>query len=592
MSRSPYSVAWLALAAASLVGALLSGGCGGGGGGSGGGSTSTGQASVALTDAPSDRLEAFEVDLASVELVLESGAVVSLPLARERVDLTELVTFSDLVAASQVPTGTYVGAILGLDLRQARVVIAGKASAARLVDPAGAPLSGLYRCGALFAGTQRLVIATGAQRHVDLDLDLDASCLLDDAANEVRLGPVLSASTSSAAAKPVRLRGSLAAVDSSARTLSLQPDTTSAPALLVRTTATTRFVVDGQAASIAALTTQPLGAGLVVHGQPETSTASFTATDVEAWTAPDVVTGVVVGRTAAGVLSLRGATVERSGGQRSAGQAVEVDATGAGVRVTRQGTTTALSLDEVGVGQRLVARGALSSSTLDVRGSGGHLVLVETPLFGYATGPASAGNLTVNLARIAGRPIADFDFAVDLTTTANPAAFVVNVSGLSTSTIGADTPVALRTQVSAWTAAAGQPDAVASQVSDQAALATVLRADWQAPTATPFLNASSTALRLDLQTSQRRSLDQGLATSTPLLASDEPTVVPAGSTGLYRIVDQDVTTLHDEFDEWLADLTQRLSAGARVRTFTAVGRWDGTTGVTTLTARSASAVIE
>lgn len=585
--RSPYSFAWLTLAAASLLGALLSGGCGGGGGSSGGAS-GTGQASVALTDAPSDRLEAFEVGIASIELVLESGAVVSLPPARARVDLTELVTFSDLVAASAVPTGTYVGAILGLDLSQARVVIAGKASAARLLDAAGAPLGGLFRSAARFEGTQRLVVATGAQRHAELDLDLDASCAIDEAANEVRLGPVLSAILTGA--KPVRLGGSLASVDSTARTFSLLPD--AAPAVLVRTTATTRFVLDGQSGSISGLAAQPVGAGLVVRGQPETSSASFTATDVEAWTAPDVATGVVVGRTAAGVLTLRGATVERSSGQRSTNQAITVDATGAGIRVTRQGSTTALTSDEVGVGQRIVARGAFGGSTLDVRGGGGHIVLVETPLFGYATGPASAGQLTVDLARIAGRPIADFDFAVDLTPTASPTAFLVNVSGLSTSTIGANTPVSLRAQVSAWTAAAGQPDAVASQVSDRAALATVLRADWQAPTATPFVSASGTTLTLDLQTSQRRSLDEGLATSTTLVASDRPTVVPAGATGLYLIVDRGLTTTHREFDDWVSALTSLLSVGARVRTFTATGRWDGTTGVTTLTAHSATAVVE
>lgn len=585
-----HSVAWLCLAVASLLGALFSGGCGGGGGSGSGGSGSTGQASVALTDAPSDRLEAFEVGIDSVELVLESGAVVSLATARARVDLTELVTVADLVAATSVPTGTYVGAILGLDLSQARVVIAGKASAARLLDPAGAPLTGVLERAALFEGTQRLVAATATQRHVELDLDLDASCVIDEAQNTVRLGPVLSASVSTATAKPVRLQGSLASVDSTARTFLLQSDASAnAPDVLVRTTATTRFVVDGQAGSIAALTTQPVGAGLVVHGAPETSSASFTATDVVSWTAPDVVTGVVVGRTAAGSLSLRGATVERSSGQRTTGQAITVNASGA--RVTRQGTTTALTLDEVGVGQRVVARGALSGSTLTTSGaSGGHLVLVETPLFGYATGPASAGRLTVNLARIGGRPIADFDFAVDATPTATPTAFVVNVSGLSTSTIGADTPVSILAQVSAWTASSTLPDAVASLITDQAALATVLRADWQAPTGTPFKAASSSSLTLDLQTSQLRSLDQGLATTTPVLASDEPKVVPAGSTGVYLIVDQGVTTQHREFDDWIGDLTQRLSAGARVRTFTALGRWDDS--VKTLTARSTSAVVE
>lgn len=587
--RSSLSLTWLALAAASLAGVALHG-CGGGGGG--GGSSNAGHVAVSLTDAPGDRLEAFEVGLASVELIHESGALVPVAPARARVDLTELVTVGDVVAARPVPVGTYIGALLGLDLSQARVVIAGRATPARVADTLGVTLGGVVRRAALFEPGRRLSVTQGAQRLVELDLDLDQSCLVDDATNTVRLGPVLSAVAAPTTPRPQRLAGAVASVDSAAGSLVLAlPSPPGSPgAVTVRADGATRVLVDGEASDLAALAARPAGLWAEVLAQAEGAAGSFLAQGVDVWAAPDTVTGVVTGRTAAGSLTVQGATVTRESGQRLTGQTVTV-AAGAATKITRTGATAALTLDEVAIGQRLVARGALSGSTLTATAAGGHLVLLETPIFGYAVGPASSGQLAVNVARIAGRPVADFDFRVDGAPTANPTQLLVTITGLPATTVVAGTPVALRAQLAAWTAPAGQPDAVATHLVDRAATGSVLRADWQALSATPFTAASGTGVTVDLQTTQVRTLDTGLASPTTLAPADRPQVTPAGASGLYLIIDGGVTTPHVSFAAWQADLAARLAGGARMRAFTALGRWDAS-GSGTLQARSVTALVE
>ncbi|MCO5169779.1 MAG: DUF4382 domain-containing protein [Planctomycetes bacterium] len=587
--RTSLSLTWLALAAASLAGVLFTG-CGGGGGG--GGSSSNGHVAVSLTDAPADRLEVFEVGLASIELIHESGALVPVAPARARVDLTDLVTTADLIAARPVPVGTYTGALLGLDLSQARVVIAGKATPARVADTLGVTLGGVVRRAALFEPGRRLSVTAGAQRLVELDLDLDQSCLVDDATNTVRLGPVLSAVAAPTTPRPQRLAGAVAGVDSAAGTLTLAlPSPPGAPAAVtVRADGATQVLIDGEAADLAALAARPAGLAVEVLAQAETTAGAFLARTVDAWAAADTVTGVITGRTAAGALTVQGATITRATGQRQTGQTVTV-AAGAATKIARAGATTALTLADVAVGQRVVARGALAGSTLTATGAGGHVVLLETPLFGHAVGPASSGQLALNVARIAGRPIADFDFRIDGTATADPTQLLVTVTGLPTSTIVASTPVALRAQLAAWTAPAGQPDAVAASLADRAATASVLRADWQAPSATPFTAASGTGVTLDLQTTQARTLDTGLASPTTLAPQDRPQVVPAGASGLYLLVDGGVTTPHTSFSAWHADLVARLAAGARARAITAVGRWDAS-GSGTLQARAVTLLLE
>ncbi len=590
MRTSSLSLTWLALAAASLAGALLTG-CGGGGGG--GGSTDTGQASVSFTDAPSDRLETFEVGIASVDLVQEGGNLVSVAPTAARVDLTELVTLGDLIATEQVPVGTYVGVLLGLDLSQARVVIAGKASSARLTDHAGATLNGVGGVAAMFESSRRLSITTGVQRHVELDLDLDQSIVIDDATNTVRFLPVMAAQAAPGAPKPVRLAGALASVDSAAKTFAMQlpsPAGVATPQVTVRTDGSTRIVVDGQANTIGGLAAQPAGTAVQVHGEADSTRASYTATSVHAWSAGEAATGVIVGRTAAGALTLQGATVVNAAGQRATGQQVTVQAA-AGVRITRLGATAALTLDDVAVGQRVTARGVLAGSTLDVRGAGGHLLLLDTPIVGVAVGPVSSGQLLVDVARIAGRPIADFDFTINATSTADPAQLRVDVTGLSGSTIVAGTPVTLRAQMAAWTAAGGQPDATASTLVDRAATASVLRADWAAATSTPFAALGANTVTVDLQAAQHRTIDTGLASPLALSAADRPLIVPAGATGLYLIVDRGVTTPFRDFGAWEAEVGVRLGAGAFVRAVTAVGRWDAT-APGTLQARAVSVVME
>lgn len=578
---------WTMAAWAALVGVSLVAGCGGGGGG-GGGSANTGLASVTLTDAPSDRLQAFEVGIASVELIHESGQLVPVLPASTRVDLTELVALSELVAAQAVPTGIYMGVVLGLDVSQARVVISGNGGPARLTDASGVNLSGVLRRGAFFAPGQRLTIGLNGHADVEVDLDLDLSCAVDPAANVVRFEPTLIGTPNPSAPAPIRLRGTLAAVDSNANTFALEPQATGAAAteLPMRVTSNTRVLLDGVATNFLTLAQRPLGIGLLVQAEAHTSQA-YTATMIEAWSASDVVTGVVTGRTAGGTFALRGATVERANGTRSVNQDVSLNATGAAV--TRSGSTTALTLDEVAVGSRVIARGTFSGSTLNATGTGGHLVLLDSTIFGTATGAPSGGRLTLALDRIAGRPISEFTFTVDGAPSADPAAFLVDLAGQPASNVVATSPVAMRVRMAPYTAASTTPDATAQTVQDVRREASVLRIDWLAATPAPFEAQSSSQVTLDLVGSQQRLLDIGADAPGTLTTSAKPVVQPESSATTCFIVEDGAIVPFSSFSTWQGELAVRLGAGARARTVTAVGRWDGTN---TLFARSVLVLLE
>src|SRR5262245_58422262 len=104
--------------ALALVGSVLLGAC------SSGSSSEddTASVSVAMTDAASDQVASFSVDVTGIRLTHQSGAVVNVLGSRLNLDLTSLSDLSQILNIADVPAGRYIGANITLDFANARCV--------------------------------------------------------------------------------------------------------------------------------------------------------------------------------------------------------------------------------------------------------------------------------------------------------------------------------------------------------------------------------------------------------------------------------------------------------------------------------------
>src|SRR5690349_17989297 len=122
------SLRWRSLAGIAVT-ALTLAGCGGSGGG---GSTTTGSTAsscstsscgtlmVGVTDAEGDFLN-YSVDVQSVTLQRQNGSTVEMLPATTRIDFAQLTDLSDLLAASTLAGGDFVGGTIRVDYSTAEV---------------------------------------------------------------------------------------------------------------------------------------------------------------------------------------------------------------------------------------------------------------------------------------------------------------------------------------------------------------------------------------------------------------------------------------------------------------------------------------
>src|SRR5262245_10300142 len=150
-------------------------------GGSGGDSGNSGELTLAFTDAASDDLDQFEVDVTNVMLTRLDGSTASVLTRRMRVDFAQLEELSDLVAGVTMP----------LDFATAAVLLKGSATPATVVDSSGAPITGTQLVRVNFSSNTRPSIAVRRNRLFVLDLDLDQSIATDISGNRVTFTPAM-----------------------------------------------------------------------------------------------------------------------------------------------------------------------------------------------------------------------------------------------------------------------------------------------------------------------------------------------------------------------------------------------------------------
>ena len=596
--------------------AALAAACGGGDGGMSGNSAppagasscqDCGTALMTITDAPGDFLS-YAVDITSVQLRKADGTQVQTLPATARIDFAQLVDLDEVISAGQIPPGEYVAATLGVDYSSASIVVedsTGTAVNVSAVDAGGQPLTQMQMTVQL-DNRNHLRITPRRVSRLAFDLDLQASNTVDLNAHTVTVSPFILASVTPPDDRDTRLRGVLGSVDLAAATYAVdvrpfheksRDNARSSGEVLVHTTPTTAFEINGQVYAGAAGLTQLAGLAekplTLTLGTIDRAEHTFTALRVLAGSSiddagRDGLSGVVLARSG-NSLTVGGVRLDRRDGRFGFERGVVTVTVGPNTRVTREGQVSGtVGIADISVGQRIEAMGMIAGSgsgASELDASAGRVRLMYTRIAGTVTA-AAAGGLTLRLDNIDGRDPARFNFAGTGATAAqdaNPASYEVasalNVAGI---------PVSSYTRLFGFVTPFGMapPDFRAQTFLDFTDTRAGLALSWGMTGSTsPFLSVGSTGLAVDLgNTTLRGGLGRGgqvldvhtLPTGLLLKGSTADNVAFAIAHRGSRQVEN-----FSSFADFSAQLATKLTGTTTLLKLAAEGQFDAPQGVLT-----------
>jgi len=617
------------LAVAGIAGAAGVSGCGGGSGSPMSSmAPASGVAMVTLTDAPGDFLS-YQLAVVSLKLTRADGTAVETLPAPSKVEFAQLANLSEVISARQVSTGTYTGVSMTLDYSGATIVVDNGAGG--LTVPAANIMNGATN-GALVSPNNQLtltlklssnaplIISDHAISSVALDFNLSASNTIAPAsltsstlasAVTVTVQPMLSAGLEPDASKPVRVRGKLLSVDTSASsyTVNVRPFNDAMDddhgQVVIGTTAITSYTLNGTAYTGSAGLTAlgALGAGTVIAatGSFDTKSETFTATAVFAGSSVpgaglDSVEGTVIARSG-NVLSVGHAwTDPRDSDDEQFSRSIAVTVAGT-TAVTEDGQSGSFSAQDISVGQRLQLFGTFgtdSSGNRTLDASSGSARLMRTPLWGQFISSAS-GVVTVKLQRLAGSDPSMFNFAGTGSSAANDAnasAYQVQVpAALQLPPLNAGSPLPFFGFVTPFGSA--PPDfkaLIPAELLPPNALALLA---WASPGVTAPFDAPLSATHVlitqsTLQSAQLHLIRIGPEQLDPAAVATGLSFVPA-TTGPMSFaiahVARDGSHTFDSFTsfgDFVTVLAGDLTGMTAVRAIAAEGTYDKTSGVLTV----------
>ena len=497
-----------------------------------------GSAMLSLTDAQGD-FTTYTVNVVSLQLQRANGTTVETLPNTTSVDFATLVSLSEIVSNGQVPEGNYTGATITLDYSNANIVVDdGSATglAVTAVDSNGNPL-GQLTLAVQFDGNNNLVVNPGRISSLSLDFNLLASNTVNTGNATVTVNPVLEASLVPPATKPLRIRGALQSVDTSASTytVSVRPFHDADDSLgsqVVNIAATTTFFINGTSytgsAGLTQLASLADGTLVVAYGSVSTTDKTFTATSVLAGTSVASTTlqsieGDVIARSG-NIITLRGATLCGAGDRNPEFQRGDITVTvGSNTTVTEDGQSGTFTIQDISVGQHAQFFGTSSSqtssssssssgssssgssssgsqSTITFDATAGSARLMLTGLWGTVSSVGS-DSVTLNLQALDGNSPSVFNFAGTGTSSASDAtasAYIVGTGNLSLSGVTTNTAVRFLGFVAPFgSVAAGGADFNADTLVNYAQTNAQLVVSWGSTgTSTPFgaLSTSSIAI--------------------------------------------------------------------------------------------------
>ncbi len=581
--------------------ALTLGGCSGSG--SGGSDAEDGTLVIGLTDAEGDFLR-YEVDVVSLTLTKQNGAVVDALPVETRVDFSQYTEMIEFLTAATVPTGRYVKATLTLDYRNADIQIEDAGGHAidveTILDEDGLPITTLP-VEVHLEGRNSLVIAPGIPVHLTLDFNLEASNHVDLSIPDVpvlTVEPYLLAEVNLENNKIHRLRGPLKEVNPADGTFRviirpfihlLAGGDERFGTLEVVTDGETIYDINGQYyegdEGLEVLDQQQVLTAIVVIGDLDINLRRFEARHVYAGSSVpggdlDVVTGNVVSRTG-NQLAVRGATLIRAQGSVVFNDEMEILLENTTI-VGRQLSKDRFDIDAISVGQRIMVFGELDEDESVLDATQGYVIMLLTTLKGTVVEVDS--NVVVSLTAIDGRSVDVFDFlgtGIDPDNDADPANYDVDPADLDTSGLEIGTPVKFRGFVTPFGHPAEQADFEARTMINVSEVKGLLIANWFPPAADAIEDLSELGFTLNLEGAGHFhhliragvGIDLTQLDNAPIIESEDD------GSGLFQIVQDGSRQFFFTFEGFVEALSNRLENDAAVTHILATGTFDDTNAI-------------
>ena len=529
-----------------------------------------GTISVVLTDSASDELSQFEVNVSSIVLTKLNGTTVSVMPRTTRVDFVELQSINELVTAVDLESGIYTRVTLSLDFAGAEVLLVGQTTLATINDANGTLITGIVDVVVDLAPGSRLFVGANRNNLFSLDLDLDQSVAVGPG-NAIRFTPVLEVQVNPGNPKPIATTGILQSVDLNALTFNVERrDITNtaihtftcaiAPVTVFQLSGVLQSGAGGLGSLVGNIGQRVFVQGLFSGGSPRLTALAVESGAGVPGNGQDWVLGHVIARTGPSggdaTLTVLGRSLDTGTSTRTYNTPHTVNVSLANTKVLRRGAGNTLDSDDINIGQLVWIFGDLTGTTLDATAATGVARLLRTAIFGIATGPAVGDTLTLDVVRFDHRDVANFDFTVSGQVQADPNAFTVDVTGLSTTGITTDS----RIRAFAWIAPVGSTadDATAISLVDRTNAGKVLYCLW-APSSLTALTAGTELTLGDIASADIKVVGDGFAPVT-LTPSPAPVLQPLLTVGYYRIVQDAQVTAYGDFALFKSALVTRLAS--------------------------------
>lgn len=576
--------------------------------------TTDGEIVIGLTDAEGDFV-CYTVNVLSLTLTKAGGAVVeTLPLST-RVDFTRFTEMTEFLTAATIPSGVYTKATMTLDYQDADIWVEGADGEAVKVDTIqdvnGNEIMTL-EVSVHLEGKNSLLIRPGIPAHLTLDFDLGVSNKVEfeeSGSPVLTVKPILLADVDPQEPKIHRLRGPLKKVSVNKGTFDviirpfihvLSGGHDRFGALKVFTDDKTVYEIDGALyqgkEGLVALDAMTTFTATIVIGDLRFNPCRFEARQVYAGSSVpggelDVVAGNVISRDDGDVVTMKGVTLIRAGGSVVFNDTVAVHL-GNNTKVRRQLSKDEYNINDISVGQRVTVFGTLNhdETELDATDGYAHMLLttlrgtvldVDTPLF------------VINIQSIDRRHVSVFDFqgtGMDPDNDADPAYYEIDSGSLDLSSLAQASPVKVRGFVSPFGQA--PEDFEAQTVIDVSNVKAVMTVNWDPVSTTAFENLSAQGLTLNLEgIGLFHHMGRAGVVTDLVMLSDSPFIQPReGGQGLFSITQNGTCQLHTTFENFVADLKDRLADGGAVKDLVATGLFDD--GTATLTVGNVSVKLE
>jgi hypothetical protein len=562
---------------------------------------------IGLTDADGDFVN-YTVDVVSLTLETANGRVIETMPNTTRINFTDYVELSELLAAKAVPPATYVAGAITLDYTGAEIFVElGDGSKEAVVkDSDGNDLTQTtFRIE--LSNRDQLRITKGRIGFLQLDFDLEAShqVFTDPTPAEAIADTFIVAEVSPVDEKDIRVRGPLATVnvDDMNYVVAIRPFHDRAGDFgraRVHVTDNTEFEIDevlyvGRD-GLVALEAAGQGTPTIAAGTLSVADREFTAHTVLAGSSvPGFATDAVIGNVIArdgNFLTVRGATIVPMNLPAHFHDDVVVEV-GPDTKVFRDGHRHQdLDIGAISIGQRVTIRGEQPVATTDASApqvlfdaTQGAVRMHVTHVSGIVN-TKMPGQTDITLQSIDRRRVEIFDFTGTGAPgeDADPNNYEIATGGFGLADFAEGKPIVANGFPTAFGMA--PPDFVGRTVIDYTDVRSALGIGWGSDgTTAAFTGISYDGLLLNNQNGdidQRHYIKQG-PVLIDLTSLDSDTLIAPRSTDrmLFSIKTADSLRQYSDFVDFVDDLTDSLNNSATARSMFAKGQYDTDSNVFT-----------